>query len=175
MDVVQKRRSVRAYSDKPVEEEKLTKVLEAARLAPSWANKQCCKYIVVKEKAKIETLGGLLIPWLKHAPIVLVACADPKESETHNSMDYFLVDIGISMQQAVLAATDLGLGTCWIGGFSEEKIKKALEIPSNIKVVALTPLGYPAMNMGLGAKLIKALAGGGARKPIEETVHYDKW
>ena len=74
----------------------------------------------------------------------LAACIDPKGSGSHNNMDYYLVDVGISMQQLVLAATDLGLGTCWISGFDEEKVKKVLEIPTNVRVVALTPLGYPA-------------------------------
>ncbi len=175
MDVVAARKSVRSYADKPVEEEKLTKILEAARLAPSWANKQCCKYIVVKDKTKIDALSSTFISWMKQAPVVLVACADPKDSGSRNGMDYYLVDVGISTQQAVLAATDLGLGTCWIGGFDEGKIKRALSIPENIKVVALTPLGYPVDKEGFGAKMIKVLAGTGKRKPLEETVHREKW
>ena len=73
MDVVVARKSVRGYADKPVEEEKLSKILEAARLAPSWANKQCCKYIVVKDKTKIQALAGSLNSWLKQAPIIVVA------------------------------------------------------------------------------------------------------
>jgi nitroreductase len=175
MDVVAARKSVRSYADKPVEEEKLSKVLEAARLAPSWANKQCCKYIVVKDKTKIQELAGGFNGWLKQAPVIVVACADPKDSGVHDGMNYYLVDVGISMQQLVLAATDVELGTCWIGGFDEAKIKKTLEIPETITVVALTPVGYPADKEGLGSKIRKTLVGGGKRKPLAEIIHQEKW
>jgi nitroreductase len=175
MDVIVARTSVRSYADKPVEEEKLSKVLEAARLAPSWANKQCCRYIVVKDKAKIQELAGGLNGWLKQVPVIVVACADPKDSGDRNGMNYFLVDVGISMQQLVLAATDVELGTCWIGAFDEAKIKKALGIPENIKVVAMTPLGYSADKEGLGSKLRKTAIGSGKRKPLAEIVHQEKW
>jgi nitroreductase len=173
-DVVASRKSIRDYLDKNVEDEKLTKILEAARLAPSWANKQCCQYILVKDKTKIQELAGSFSGWLKQAPVVIVACADPKGSGSHNNMDYYLVDVGISMQQLILAATDLGLGTCWVGSFDEAKIKKILQVPANIKVVALTPIGYPA-DAGLRSKLIKTLGGTAKRKPLDEIVHYEKW
>jgi nitroreductase len=175
MDVVAARKSVRSYADKPVEEEKLSTVLEAAMLAPSWANKQCCKYIVVTDKTKIQELAGGFNGWLKQAPVVVVACADPKDSGAHDSMNYYLVDVGISVQQLVLAATDLELGTCWIGGFDEAKIKKTLKIPENIKVVAMTPVGYPADKEGFGSKLRKRVVGSGKRKPLAEMVHQEKW
>ena len=175
MDVVAARKSVRSYADKPVEEEKLSKILEAARLAPSWANKQCCRYIVVKDKTKIQELAGGFNGWLKQSLVIVVACADPKDSGAHDGMNYYLVDVGISMQQLVLAATDAGLGTCWIGGFNEAKIKKALEIPENIKVVALTPVGYPGDQGGFGDRLRKTLIGGGKRKPLAEIIHQEKW
>ena len=174
MDVIAARKSVRGYADKTVEEEKLSKVLEAARLAPSWANKQCCRYIVVKDKATIQELSGSF-GWLYQAPIVVVACADPKNSGDRNGMKYFLVDVGISMQQLVLAATALELGTCWIGAFDEAKVKEVLHVPENIKVVAMTPLGYPAEKEGIGSKIIKTAIGSGKRKPLEETVHYENW
>jgi nitroreductase len=175
MDVVGARKSVRSYLNTPVEEEKLSEVLEAARLAPSWANKQCCRYIVIKDKVKIQELAGGLNGWLKQAPVIVVACADPKDSGDRNGMNYYLVDVGISMQQLVLAATALELGTCWIGAFDEAKIKKTLEIPENIKVVAMTPLGYPADKEGLGSKLIRSVIGAGKRKPLKDIVHREKW
>src|SRR5659263_134336 len=158
-DVIAARKSVRSYADKPVEVEKLSQILEAARQAPSWANKQCCRYIVVKDKAKIQELAGGFNGWLKQAPVIVVACADPKDSGAHDSMNYYLVDVGISMQQLILAATDMELGTCWIGGFDEAKVKKALGVPENIKVVAMTPVGYPADKEGLGSTLIKTVIG----------------
>lgn len=175
MEVISARKSVRDYSAKDVEEEKLTKILEAARLAPSWANKQCCQYIVVKNKETISELSSFLNPWLKQAPVVLVACANPKDSGSRNGMDYYLVDVAISMQQLILAATDVGLGTCWIGAFDEEKVKKALEVPEDIKVVALTSVGYSADKESLRSKIAKKFAGSANRKPIENIVHRDKW
>ena len=174
VDIVTSRKSVRDYQDKAVEEEKLEKILQAARLAPSWANKQCTRYIVIKEKKTIEELASTFIGWIKQAPIVIVACANPKDSSVHNNMDYYLVDVGISMEHLVLAATDQGLGTCWIGGFNEAKVKKTLQIPENIKVVALTPLGYPA-DLSMRSKLMCSASDAEKRKPIEDIVHNEKW
>jgi nitroreductase len=174
MDVVAARKSVRDYLEKEIEQEKLDAVFEAARLAPSWANKQCCNYILVTNKEKIEELASGFVGWIKKASAVIVACADPKDSGSRNGMDYFLVDVGISMQQLILAATNFGLGTCWIGGFDEQKVKKILEVPQNVKVVALTPIGYSA-NAGLRSKLIKTLVGTDKRKPMSEFLHKDKW
>ena len=114
-EVLARRKSINSYANKPVEEEKLIKILDAARLAPSWANKQCCHYVVVKSKEMIANLANIFNTWLKQAPVIVVACADPFESGAHDGMDYYLVDVGISMQQLILAATNLGLGTCWIG------------------------------------------------------------
>ncbi len=110
MDVVRARRSVRNYSDRDVEDEKFDLLFEAARLAPSWANKQCWSYVLVKDKDKINKLAGrVLNSWMKNSKAVIVACGDPKKSGSRNGMDYYLVDVAISMQQLVLTATDLGL------------------------------------------------------------------
>lgn len=175
IELVQTRKSIRDYLDKPVEEETLKKIFEAARLAPSWANKQCCQYVVVKNKDKIQELAGGYNSWLKQAPIIVVACADPKSSGSHDDMDYYLVDVGISLQQLILAATSFGLGTCWIGGMNENMIKKILEIPDNIKVVAMTPLGYPAESSLRSTLARKVLVNSDSRKPLEKIIHSEKW
>jgi nitroreductase len=174
MDVVATRKSVRSYAKREVEEEKLTRILEAARMAPSWANKQCVNYIVIKNREKIEQLAGTFNSWIKQAPVVVAACADPYESGSHDHMDYYLVDVGISMQQLILAATNQGLGTCWVGAFNETKVKKVLGVPEKIKVVALTPIGYPS-NESAGTKLIKKFIGSEKRQPIERILHMNKW
>ena len=173
MDVVTSRVSVREYLNKEVEEEKLTKVFEAARLAPSWANKQGCRYVVIKDKETISALASGFTSWLKEAPVVLVACIDPKDSGSHNGMDYYLVDVGISMQQLILAATNLGLGTCWIGGFEEEKVKNLLGIPDHVRVVAMTPLGYPTP-INERSKTRRDFIKGSRRKTSEEIIHKEK-
>ncbi|MCW4030243.1 MAG: nitroreductase family protein [Candidatus Bathyarchaeota archaeon] len=172
-DVITSRKSIRDYANKAVEEEKLTQILEAARWAPSWANRQCARYIVVKDKARIEKICGKF-SWIKQAPVVIVACADPKESGFRNGMDYYLVDVGIALQQLVLAASNLGLGTCWIGAFDEASVKAALGVPGDVKVVALTPLGYPAEDSE-ASRRVRAAVGADQRKNLEEIVHKEKW
>lgn len=179
VDLVRARKSVRQYSDQVVEDDKVDKILEAARLAPSWVNKQCWRYIVVRNKetiAEIATKGtGIYNSWLKKAPVVIVACANPKDSGSRNGIDYYLIDVGISMEHIMLQAADLGLGSCWIGGFDEKEIKRILGIPENLKVVALTPIGYPANDPGMMSKVTKFFIGSAKRKPLEEIVHKEKW
>jgi nitroreductase len=142
MNVIRARCSVRKYRPEVVPEEKIEKVLEAARLAPSWANGQCWTFIVVTDpKVKLRLTEGENA-WVGEAPVVIAACADPKKSGEKKDQGYYLVDIGIAMEHLVLAATELGLATCWIGWFDEAKAKSALGVPKEIRVVALTPLGY---------------------------------
>ena len=142
MDVIRKRLSIRKYKPDPIPEEKIEYILEAARLAPSWGNRQCWRYIVITDEKTKKKLG--VRDWVAEAPVIIVGCADPEESGHSHDIPYFAVDLGISMEHLVLAAANLGLGTCWIGKHYEEKVvKKALRIPDNIRVVALTPLGYP--------------------------------
>lgn len=165
IDLVQKRRSIRKFKTDPVSEETLKYVLEAARFAPSWGNRQCWRYIVVTDEALrkkiIErnvstqsesrtvsplTEGRPIRPrdWAAQAPIIIVGCADPTKSGNKEEKPYYLLDMGISMEHMMLAAAEQGLGTCWIGGgFDETVVKEALNIPKEIRVVALTPLGYP--------------------------------
>jgi nitroreductase len=143
MEVVRQRRSIRKYRPDPVPQAKIDQVLEAARLAPSWATKQCWTFVVVtdpKTKRSVSEAGN---EWIEHAPVIVVACADPKNSGLKKGQPYYMLDIGIAMEHLVLAATDQGLGTCWIGWFDEQKAKAALGVPKDIRVVALTPLGYP--------------------------------
>ena len=142
MDVVRARRSVRRYRPDPVPQAKLDHLLEAARLAPSWANGQCWSFILVtdpKAKSRLAEAGN---GWVEQAPVVIAACADPKKSGSKKDQAYYLVDIGIAMEQLVLAATDQGLATCWVGWFDEQKARSALGVPKDIRVVALMPLGY---------------------------------
>jgi nitroreductase len=176
-DIVHARRSVRSFQKTPVEEEKLLYILEAARLAPSWANGQCWRFIVVQdpEARKAVAKTSMLNRWLQNAPVILVACGDPRDSGTRKGIDYFGIDVAIAFQQMILAATDVGLGTCWLGAFDEEEVKAALKIPEPIRVVALSPLGYAAGRTTLKERVIKAVAGSKRRKPLKNIVHYDHW
>jgi nitroreductase len=90
-------------------------------------------------------------------------------------MEYYTVDVSIALEHLVLAATDVGLGTCWIGGFNEEKVKELLEIPKRIRVVALTPLGYSEGSKGIVETIIKTLLKAKKRKTLDEIVHHEHW
>ena len=152
MDVMQSikdRRSIRKYKDIPVEREKIEQVLEAARLAPSWKNLQCWRFLVLTEPSRREQVLAAFPDdnpgkrAIAAAPVVIVVCADPAESGVENGIEYYIADTAIAFEHVCLAALDLGLGTCWMGWFDEEKVKAELGIPANIRVVGMTPLGYP--------------------------------
>ena len=174
-EVIAARKSVRNYSNKPVDNEIIMKCLDAARAAPSWANKQCWHFIVVTDRDKIEKLSSTINFWLKDVPSVVVACGDPSKSGFKNDQHYYLVDVAIAFEHFVLAATNEGLGTCWTGGFDEKVVKDLLGIPGEIKVVALTSIGYSSGEDGLFSKTIKTIVGSKKRKPIGEIVHSEKW
>lgn len=135
--VVEKRRSVRRYKDTPVPREKLLKILEAARIAPSAMHKQPWHFIVVEDKETIKKLAKQ--DWAAGAPVMIVGLADQEASPNWCSND-----LGIALEHIVLAATSLGLGTCWMGQTGrEEMIRGLLGIPDNFKVVAVVPVGVP--------------------------------
>ena len=175
--LIKARESIRSYSNKKVEDEKINFVLESARLAPSWRNRQCWQFVVVKDKKIIKDLSktSIINLWLKKVPVIIVACGDPKQSGLRNGINYFIVDVSIALENIVLAATDKGLGTCWIGGFNEKKVKEILEIPEHIRVVALTPLGYPAEKKRFFENLAKIVTQSKKRKSLDKIIHYDKW
>jgi len=143
MDVIHQRRSIRKYKSDPVPEADIEYILEAARLAPSWANSQCWKFIVIKDETVKHQLAKAGNSWIADAPVIIAACANPIKSGIKADQQYYMLDIGIAMEHLILAATERGLGTCWIGWFDEETAKKALGVPDNIRLVATTPLGYP--------------------------------
>jgi nitroreductase len=168
MDLIERRRSIRSYRPQEVEEEKLNYILQAFRKAPSAKNLQPWKLVVVKDKKKISDLAIACNnqTFLAEAPILIVACA--KEDEAYGVMGGYMnsypVDIGLALEHLILAATEKGLGTCWIGAFKEKLVKDLLDVPDNVRVVAITPLGYPAVE-GRTRE----------RKPLSEIVCYDKY
>ncbi len=147
-DCIATRRSIRKYSDEPVPREVIDRVLEAGRLAPSWKNRQCWRFILVSDP-DIKRQIGMVVDnpsqeVYQNAPYVLVLCADPTDSGTMAGKDYYLVDCGICMEHVVLSATAEGLGSCWVGYFPENPLRALLGIPRDTRIVALTPLGYAA-------------------------------
>jgi nitroreductase len=143
------RRSIRKYKDTPVEREKIDQILNAARLAPSWKNMQCWRFLVLTEadkRAKVleafpdENPGKKPIAM---APVVIVACGNPAESDVENGINYFVADVAIAFEHLCLAAHALGLGSCWMGWYNESKLRSALGIPDDFRIIGITPLGYP--------------------------------
>jgi len=143
-------------------------------LAPSWANKQCWQFVVVNGRQAVDDLGIMPVN-IKNAPALIVACGDPDKSGSIDGKPYYMVDVAIAVEHIVLEAMEQGLGTVWVGGFKEEKIRKALGIPGNIKVVALIPVGYPADKESIANRLLKKMVGSANRKDLKEIVHYGKW
>lgn len=143
IDSILSRRSIRKYEKKEIPPEILSQILEAGRNAPSAANKQPIHFIILKDQETKKKLSTAFSRFLKDAPVVIVGCADVKALLTGR---WAVVDTTISMQNMVITAWTLGVGSCWIGSFNEKKTKKTLMIPDNWKVVALLTLGYPKEN-----------------------------
>jgi len=145
LDLVKKRRSVRNYLDKPVDDALLEKVLEAGRLAPSACNNQPWVFIVLKDKTSRPKLAEVYKrEWFLRAPVIIAVCCDHNVSwKRADGRDYGDVDVAIALDHMTLAATEAGLGTCWVANFNAPLAKKLLMLPENIEPVAFTPLGYP--------------------------------
>jgi nitroreductase len=134
-EVIEKRRSIRKYKETPVAREKIKEILEAARIAPSAGHRQPWHFIVVEDKEKIKKLAKS--DWAADAPVMIVGLADKEASP-----GWCENDLGIAFEHIVLAATDLGLGTCWMGQSNrEDMVRELLDIPDHFKVVAVTPVG----------------------------------
>jgi len=142
-DVIRTRRSHRKFTEEKVPEDVLNRILEAACLAPTWSNKQGVRFLVVDDPEQLKKIGEAGQKWLAGVPMVIVAFIKPKDSGVNtNGLEYFPVDVAIFLHQLILAATNEGLGTCWIGYFDEEKTKQVLKLPEKMRIVGMTPLGY---------------------------------
>jgi len=145
-EAIKNRYSCRSYKAEPVPEEKLKKILEAARLAPSAHNEQEWKFIVVRDSEKRKKLAkaALSQDFIAEAPVVIVAVATDPEHILSSGVPAYTLDLAIAIEHMALEAVEEGLGTCWIGAFDQVAVKKILKITERCKVVALLPLGYPA-------------------------------
>lgn len=165
-ELVAQRYSVRTYKPDPVEEEKLLQVLEAARLAPTAVNWQPFQMIVIRTAGREEELRRIYNrSWFSQAPLVICACGLRERAWTRgDGKNYVYVDTAIAMDHLILAATNMGLGTCWVAEFNVEAAREILRLPENVEPVAFTPLGYPA-------NLPKTKE----RKPLSDLVRYEHW
>jgi nitroreductase len=146
-DVIETRRSVRRYADRPVDPAILERILNAARLAPSANNAQPWHFVVVRDGKRRRELAELCgrQTFIGQAPVVIAACGRSYRSNHHWIADHMaLVDVTIAMDHLTLAARAEGLGTCWIGAFDHDPVHRFLEVPATHRVGWLTPLGYPA-------------------------------
>ena len=168
LKVIRERRSVRRYRADPIPEDVLHRVLEAARFSPSGKNLQPWKFVLVQDESLKRSLVDACLgqKFIAEAPVVVVACGFPDRcySRMGNYMKSWAVDVAIALEHIVLQAHEEGLGTCWIGAFEEKDVKSLLNVPEGVKVVALTPLGYP--DESPKAK---------GRKLIDEIVSYDSY
>ena len=169
MEALKGRQSVKSYLPTPVEKEKLEKVLEAGRLAPFSYTSQCRRFIVLTDpavKKAIHDEAGTQ-PMIEQAPVVIVVCATP-DHEHEDAMPCgevkHPIDMALSGAYMMLEAYDQGLGTCWLGAFDAEAVKKVLGIPADVKVVTMIPLGY---HDGTQPRR--------DRKPLEEIVSYNAY
>jgi len=181
LDAIRTRRSVRRFLDRPVEAEKLQSILEAARMAPSWANMQCWRFVVVQEPAMKRRISELAAAdsffaakgytsnpsqrALADAPAVIVACAECNRSGDLRGHQYYMTDVGMAVASLMLAAHAVGLGSVFVGIFDEKQVGSLLGIPAYISIVGLIPVGYPC----------EVPEGAPSRKPLHEIVHYERW
>lgn len=169
-EAIKGRRSIRAYRSDPVREEDLRKILEAAIRAPSAGNLQPWVFIVVKDPSiKRELcLAALGQSFIEEAPVVIVVCADTSRTGLYYGSRgvnlYCIQDTAAAIQNMLLAAYALGYGTCWVGAFHENQVSKTLDLPRDIRPVAIITLGLPAESPPLRP-----------RRPLEEVVHLNRY
>jgi len=164
-EAVKGRRSIRTYDSKPVEKEKIEAVLDAARLAPSARNRQKWRFIVVTDPLVKEKMVDACNnqSFLKQAPAIIIACGqEPGFMSCGQPVE--TIDVSIACSFIILKAYEEGLGTCWLGNFNQDKVKSVLGIPDDVRVVAVTPLGYPAENPAARSRV-----------PLEEIISWDKY
>lgn len=141
LDVILSRRSIRRYENKEIPKDVLDQIVEAGRQSPSAMNIQPYRFVIVKKSEIKKEMKSIFSRFLEKAPVIIVGCANPK---SRLAGKWAIGDTSIALQNMVLAAWSLGVGSCWIGSFNEKKTKQALKIPEDWKVVALLTLGYPA-------------------------------
>jgi nitroreductase len=167
IDTIRSRKSVRSYLDKAVEKEKLSRVLEAARMAPSASNRQEWRFVVVTDPEKRRRLAEEAAGqrFIAEAPVVIAACAQTDGRIMRCGQACYPIDVAIAVDHLTLAAVAEGLGTCWIGSFDPEAVRRILAIPKEIVVVGLLPLGYPRDPQPVAK----------SRLPLETIVRYESW
>ncbi|MCZ7355347.1 MAG: nitroreductase family protein [Candidatus Methanoperedens sp.] len=166
LNVIRSRRSIRAYDSREVEEDKLERILESGRLSPSAGNRQERRFVIVRDPRTRQMLSEAARDqkFVAAAPVVIAACSVESDYIMLCGQPAYTIDTAIAVDHMALQAVEEGLGTCWIGAFDEKKVKEILNIPEDVRVVALLPLGYPS-----------AIPGPAKRKSLDEIVKWEKW
>jgi nitroreductase len=177
LETIRKRASLKSHlSPRMVEQEKITKILDAARLAPSGRNMQPWRFIVVRDKQKVENLVTTAFSEAnqaaKEAPVIIVACASPRD-DIQGGQDTSLFDVGLAVENLLLAATELGLVTHAMRGVNPDELKRVLHIPDNVRFVVATPLAYPTE--GSYAEAAQERLSQRTRKSLNEVVYSNGW
>lgn len=164
-EAIQTRCSVRRFRPDPVPDESLLRVLEAARIAPSSSNRQDWRFIVVRNEETRRQIASVANNqmWIAEAPVLIAAVGTDPTSVMTCGVPRYAVDVSIAVDHMTLAAAEEGLGTCWIGAFSQEGARAILGVRDAYMIVTLMPLGYPVTD----AAKVKS------RKPLEEIVRYE--
>ncbi len=164
LELAKKRYSVRAYKSTPVEDEKLKYILEGARMAPTGSNQQAFQLVVVHTKGREEELRRIYDKdWFVQAPVVICACATTIPGQAYDEARSYR-NVAIVMDHLILAATNLGLGTCWIGGFNSNATREILGLPKDVKPIVFATVGY-SDDEPRPKK----------RKSIDELIRYEHW
>lgn len=169
-EAIQGRRSVRKYQTKEISEELITKILSAAIMAPSAGNRQAWEFIIARDLKTKKALAQAAYDqvFIANAPVVIIVCANQRRSaQRYGSRGvelYCIQDSAAAIQNLLLMAYSLGLGTCWVGAFNESMVSKLLEIPDGIRPVALIPVGYTAQ-----------VSHPPPRLPLEKVIHQNQY
>jgi len=178
LNVIERRRSVRRFSERPVDRNTLKTCLEAAHLAPSAENSQPWRFVVMddpefRQRFARTVFTGIYRPtqWAEKAPVLLALCADldflaNRMGQLFQGIPFYLLDVGMAGEHFVLQATEMGLGTCWIGWFDVKKARKLLKLPKRIRLCSLMAVGYPPEDWTLRPH---------KRKNIEDHIHWNEW
>jgi nitroreductase len=166
LEAISRRRSIRSFTDEPVSDEALQQVLEAGRLAPSGSNRQEWVFVVVRDSARRQALAEACHrqKFVGQAPVVIVVCATDAERKMSSGLQGAAVDTSIAVDHMTLAATELGLGTCWIGAFDAAEVGAIVRLPSGAVAAHVLPLGHPAESPAPRP-----------RKPLDKIVRYETY
>ncbi|MBW2989373.1 nitroreductase family protein [Candidatus Woesearchaeota archaeon] len=170
LECIRTRRSVRRYKDKLVGWDKITQLLEAGKMAPSAGNIQNWKFIVIRNEAVIKKIAQASFDqdWMEDAPVHIVIAADPGKTErfygARGKRLYTIQGCAAAVENIMLAANDLGLGSCWIGAFDESKVKRALNMPEKISPQAIITIGHPDEKPNMPPRV-----------ELEHQVYLDRW